>query len=82
MDRIERNFIHNELYLLWHKYLYYVKSESIVSDSHFDSATKWGEMLYEYMDKEKYPLEETVFYMVGFNYDSKYWLACKMKYNL
>jgi NAD-dependent DNA ligase len=82
MDVKERNFLHHEVWLLYHKYLYYELSKPIIEDHVFDSALIYGEKLYQYVNEDKYPLNETVFYMVGFDYNSKYWEECKQRFNI
>lgn len=82
LEKVEANFIHNEIFLLYHKYLYYEKSTTVIPDHVFDSALKYGEDLHSQLDKEKYPKDQTVVYMVGFDYRSQYWERCKKKYKI
>lgn len=76
-----------QVWLLLHKYLYYVDGESIIEDSHYDAAERYCYTLAKNLgfrsDKGIGPEDNErhhVHWMVGFNEQSPYWEETKEKY--
>lgn len=85
MNIDEYNFESNQVNILYHKYLYYELSNPVMTDYAFDMLCKQGDILYQLVDKTKYPNEILVHEKVGFSLKSAkksiYWKRVQIRLN-
>lgn len=86
---IESEFENHQLFLLYHKYLYYELGKSVIEDFYFDISDSYSFKLALNLgfraDKMRGPKENErhhIHWMVGFNSNSEYWEKCKSKYKV
>ncbi len=87
IEEVQSNFEFIQLWLLMHKYWYYVEDNSQINDQHYDGAEEYSRRVAKELgfraDKQLGPEENEkhhVHWMVDFNSNSPYWEQCKKKY--
>jgi len=87
INNVRVNFEHTQLWLLLHKYWYYIENNPQINDQNYDSAENYSRELAKTLgfranielgpeDNEKHHIH----WLIGFDDNSIYWENCKVQF--